>query len=661
MLTKTPSLTSLIICIIFIVQANINGQISSGITTNKATVDLTKIKQEEAPAIKSSEIKIDFGQDRHFESAEGFVFTANGMKVSPSQRSATLISKPIEIPIQTPEPFLSVGCVWTVENIDQENMSLAIRGSSDGKAWGEWLKVTKDDDLSSSPNESFGHLIFLDQKTSYLQYRISLQQRNSALSPNLKRLRLACISPGKTPAAAIETIRKQHEVEAQHKTLGLSSFPMPSVTSRTTWGCPDGQSSPAWSPQYTSVSHLIIHHTDNPNTLTDWAAVVKSIWQFHTVTRGWGDIGYNYLVDPNGVIYEGRAGGDNVIGAHFSCANTNTMGVAALGTFTTVSPASNALTSIKNLLAWKSDQLGINPLGTAYHNLTQLSLYNISGHRDSNPTAAPGTCPTATVCPGDNLYSQLPNIRAAVKDLLTPIVNVTFTTVPAGLQILVDGIFYTTPKTFNWQSGAVHVATASSPQSGPAGTQYVYSSWSDGQPQTRLITTPLESNTTFTANYTTQHYLTMAAGTGGGISPPSNWYNNGQNVQIEATPNDNYNFANWTGSGTGSYTGTNNPATVTMNGPITQTASFAPIATTRTLTVASSSPSSGINIIVSPNDNNGQGNGTTQFSRTYDKDKTVTLIAPSAAGGNNFQKWSRNGVDWSTNQTTNVNILMFGI
>lgn len=77
---------------------------------------------------------------------------------------------------------------------------------------------------------------------------------------------------------------------------------------------------------------------------------------------------------------------------------------------------------------------------------------------------------------------------------------------------------------------------------------------------------------------------------------------------------------------------------------------------TRTLTVASANPSSGVSITVSPNDNSGFGNGTTQFSRTYNNNTTVNLTAPATAGGNNFQKWQRNGVDWSFSQATNVTL-----
>ena len=75
---------------------------------------------------------------------------------------------------------------------------------------------------------------------------------------------------------------------------------------------------------------------------------------------------------------------------------------------------------------------------------------------------------------------------------------------------------------------------------------------------------------------------------------------------------------------------------------------------TRTLTVSSSNPVSGVSITISPNDNNGQGSGVTQFSRIYDNNALVTMTAPPTAAGNHFQKWQRDGVDVATTLTTSV-------
>jgi hypothetical protein len=188
----------------------------------------------------------------------------------------------------------------------------------------------------------------------------------------------------------------------------------PDIVSRTEWGCPDGQAS-RWQPVDTDVEFLIVHHSAGSNTASDWVATVQSIWSFHTLTRGWGDIGYNFLIDPDGVIYEGRAGGDS-IGAHFSCTNGGTMGVCLIGDFTAQNPSSAALDSLEQLLAWKSDAESIDPLMQAYHTQSGLTLDRISGHRDGN--AGDQGCPSGTVCPGAMLYPLLPDIRARVASII---------------------------------------------------------------------------------------------------------------------------------------------------------------------------------------------------------------------------------------------------
>src|SRR6202008_3519460 len=110
-------------------------------------------------------------------------------------------------------------------------------------------------------------------------------------------------------------------------------------------------------------------------------------------------------------------------------------------------------------------------------------------------------------------------------------------------------------------------------QAGTTGTQFVWNSWSDSGAINHIVAPT--ATTTFTANFTTQFMLTMNAGSGGTVSPASGFFNSGQAVNISALPNTNFVFAGWTGVGSGSFTGTNNPATVTMNAPITETAAFA--------------------------------------------------------------------------------------
>jgi hypothetical protein len=136
----------------------------------------------------------------------------------------------------------------------------------------------------------------------------------------------------------------------------------------------------------------------------------------------------------------------------------------------------------------------------------------------------------------------------------------------------VDGSNYTAQQTFQWLGASSHTISTTGTQSGGAGTQYVWSSWSDGGGLSHSVAPG--ANTTYTANFGTQYYLTMDADAGGTVSPASGWTNSGAAVNISATAAGGYDFDSWTGSGSGSYSGNSNPSALTMNGPITESASF---------------------------------------------------------------------------------------
>jgi hypothetical protein len=156
--------------------------------------------------------------------------------------------------------------------------------------------------------------------------------------------------------------------------------------------------------------------------------------------------------------------------------------------------------------------------------------------------------------------------------VVPPQIQCTVQTSPLGRSFTVDGTAYTTSQTFSWVSGSSHAIATTSPQSGGTGIQSVWSSWSDGGAMSHIVAPT--SGTTYTANFPTQYYLTMSAGTGGTVNPSSGWYDSGVGVSISATPNSGYSLSGWTGNGSGSYSGVNNPASVTMNAPITETGNF---------------------------------------------------------------------------------------
>src|ERR1035441_6351192 len=160
-----------------------------------------------------------------------------------------------------------------------------------------------------------------------------------------------------------------------------------------------------------------------------------------------------------------------------------------------------------------------------------------------------------------------------VSVLSSSMVSVTVQPSVSGLSFTVDGTAYTSAQTFSWVSGSSHPIATSSPQAGATGIRYVWSGWSDGGAISHSVAPT--RGAAYTASFTTQYYLAMSAAVGGSVSPTSDWYGSGAVADINATPARGYSFSGWAGAGAGSYSGSSVSASVTMNGPVSETASFA--------------------------------------------------------------------------------------
>lgn len=213
-----------------------------------------------------------------------------------------------------------------------------------------------------------------------------------------------------------------------HETVdgALAAPSMPAVISRAGWGC--DESLMTWPPEFYPIQKLICHHTATQNRDPNPAATIRSIYYYHAVTQTWGDIGYNFLVDESGRVYEGRysrqypagtsptgenAAGLGVTGAHASQFNSGTVGIALLGTLTNQDTTAAGRNGIEQMLAWKAATHGIDPKGSSrYTNpVTAVSttFANIAGHRDVN----------ATECPGGVFYQNLPTVRSDVAAIIS--------------------------------------------------------------------------------------------------------------------------------------------------------------------------------------------------------------------------------------------------
>lgn len=194
----------------------------------------------------------------------------------------------------------------------------------------------------------------------------------------------------------------------------------PPIIPRAAWAGRAGR--PSAPPLYGEVALGVVHHTESLNAYGpgDSAAMILAIAQYHRDVRHWDDIGYNFLIDRYGQIFEGRAGGvlEAVAGAHAGGFNQVSTGAAILGSFSGAQPSSRATSAVARLLAWKLTYHGAPTTGRVvvpdrgtrpdrYRPGDNVRLPRIAGHRDLN----------ATECPGGQLYRRLPGLRRLIARL----------------------------------------------------------------------------------------------------------------------------------------------------------------------------------------------------------------------------------------------------
>ena len=195
-----------------------------------------------------------------------------------------------------------------------------------------------------------------------------------------------------------------------------NGLPVP-VTTRAEWGA--NASYMSWDPEYASAGHVVVHHTAGTNSYSSGqsASIVRGIYYYHAVTLDWGDIGYNFLVDKFGTVFEGRSGsvaapaGKMSVGAHARGVNTGTMGISMMGDYSAVSPSDAQLSSVGKMAGWFLKRAGISDVAgwaglhvwttERYQAGSTISMPRILGHRDVG----------YTTCPGNVGYSRLGAIR----------------------------------------------------------------------------------------------------------------------------------------------------------------------------------------------------------------------------------------------------------
>lgn len=335
--------------------------------------------------------------------------------------------------------FNAIGPYWTADIPDGASLKVEIRLYNEND-WSEWHKSSVNDtesgrDGGEEDEEVFGELIFGEGADSY-QYRIILERTSLNIDPHVYSINFNYID----------------STQEKDKSILEEASAAPSVVSRAGWGCPEANYSPNWPPQKVKATHAIIHHTAGTWNTSDPKSTVRAIWSYHAYTRGWGDIGYNYLIDGYGNIYEGRYGGENVVAGHAYPYNRGSIGVAVMGYYVDYSISSSARNSLANLLAREFGERFINPSTgaklyakntvtaasiTDYWGRSYVNTIRIISHRNVAPTA----------CPGSAFYSTLGTIRSLVSQRYLDYFPVNFVTSDSTSTIyaLKDNVKYPIP------------------------------------------------------------------------------------------------------------------------------------------------------------------------------------------------------------------------
>jgi N-acetylmuramoyl-L-alanine amidase len=340
-------------------------------------------------------------------------------------------------PIAAPRTFSLVGVEWSSPG--HVHIQLRVRGRSG--SWSPWAVAST---LGHGPDElrSGAPLIGEGIWTGPAE---NVELRSSRPLHGV-RLHFVAPEPGATfsgRAAAASQSRAQPILNAGPG--------QPSIIARQVWA--RGKAPPAVNPGYGTVKLAFVHHTDNPNGYSSdqVPSILYSIYQFHRYTRGWDDIGYNFVIDLFGRIWEARKGGIDqaVVGAQAGGYNKVSTGVAILGTFDSVLPTASALDALQRLLAWKLSLHGVptsgrvtvevNPADAFYTPFkpgARVSLPRVAGHRDGDSTG----------CPGDALYGHLPAVRSQVQPLAKSPLRLSFRTSAAKVRRGTPVVLYGTLK-----------------------------------------------------------------------------------------------------------------------------------------------------------------------------------------------------------------------
>lgn len=301
-------------------------------------------------------------------------------------------------------PFNAIFIKWQDKDSTQTPI-ISVRFLNEN--WSEWINVELNDDANGKDGGVISESQMITTKvTDTFQYRISYT--NDQEKNNLENIEFTYLNTTNGPSNSLKASLAQNNFQ---------------IIARKNWGADetyrfDATGLPLWQEEYYTPKRFVIHHTAGENPDTSIESTIRAIFYWHSKIKGWGDIGYNYIIDSKGNIYEGRYGGDGIVGGHAFMNNRNSIGIAILGCYENKNDKKNsscntpdnltesAQTALNRLIAEKSKEFNIDPMGQGEYQGKMLP--NILGHRDL----------TQTNCPGTILYNLLPQTRQLSYNIL---------------------------------------------------------------------------------------------------------------------------------------------------------------------------------------------------------------------------------------------------
>jgi hypothetical protein len=305
--------------------------------------------------------------------------------------------------VRAEKRFNLVGLSWKGDARPQ----VALRARKEGDAWTRWTPVGEDGVRSRKRSTSSPVWV---GEADWVQYRMSRR---------VPGLRLHFVNTTGTATAGdrlLNGLRRAAHAAVVSVAPAWGAASQPRIHSRSEWGA---EQCPTRGVNYGKVKAAIVHHTVTANgyTRAQTPAAILAICRFHRNTNGWNDIGYNFVVDRFGRLWEARAGGidEAVMGSHAQGYNSQTTGIANLGTFTSAPQSDAAIGAMARLIRWKMSNHGARTGGTVkltssggsaarYPYGDRRRFSRILGHRDTGVTS----------CPGQQLYYQLSELRERV-------------------------------------------------------------------------------------------------------------------------------------------------------------------------------------------------------------------------------------------------------